>query len=143
MLIVGVVFRGKSWLDGVMRTQALGPNCTEETIEMITSSPHYHQIRAVLLSRDLIDGINGIEPLTLHQVVSRPVIAIKFENFQKKENLKKIRPNNFESSLFYIGLNKKRAIKIIETTSHKGLIPESLRVADLILSEFMKKNHNL
>jgi endonuclease V-like protein UPF0215 family len=140
-LIVGAVFRGRRGLDGVMRTKAFGPNCTKETIEMITNSPHYPQIRAVLLRSDLIKEGVLIDPLSLHQGVSRPVIAMNIEKTRKKHL--KVHPKNIESSISHIGLKKEVAAKIVETTSNTGSIPEALKVAYLILSELIKKNQNL
>ena len=54
LYVVGVVFRGKLWLDGVMRTVACGPDITKEVVEMIINSPHHPQIRVILLHGDLL-----------------------------------------------------------------------------------------
>jgi endonuclease V-like protein UPF0215 family len=41
--VIGVVFRGGYWLDGIMRTQAEidGMDATEKIASMIIESPHY------------------------------------------------------------------------------------------------------
>ena len=49
--IIGVVFRGRLWLDGVLKTRSAGVDVTEAVSEMIKRSQHYGQIRVILLSR--------------------------------------------------------------------------------------------
>jgi len=50
--VVGVVFRGGYWLDGVMRTEVEidGTDATDKIASMIMNSPHYEQLRVVVLN---------------------------------------------------------------------------------------------
>ena len=51
--VVGVVFRGGYWLDGVMHTKIKvdGFDATRKIASMILNSPHYKQLRVIMLDR--------------------------------------------------------------------------------------------
>jgi hypothetical protein len=49
-LAVGVIFRGGLYLDGVIKAKAHGPDITGAVAEMIKASPHYPQIRVLLIN---------------------------------------------------------------------------------------------
>jgi endonuclease V-like protein UPF0215 family len=156
--IVGIVFRGGLWLDGVMSTTVLvdGFDATEAVSQMITSSPHYRQLRVIMLSGVTYAGFNIIDIVALNETTKLPVIAITRE----KPNLDKIRSalGNLERSEerfntllrageivnVKINVNKifmqtagilcEDAQKIVALTSTRSSIPEPLRVAHLIAS---------
>ena len=60
---VGVVFRGGYWLDGVMKTEVTidGMDATDKIAEMITTSPHYAQIRIIMLNGVTFAGFNVVD----------------------------------------------------------------------------------
>ncbi|MFB0501966.1 MAG: DUF99 family protein, partial [Candidatus Bathyarchaeia archaeon] len=60
--VVGVVYRGGYWLDGVMRTEVEvdGTDATEKIASMIMGSPHYDQIRVVVLNGVTFAGFNVV-----------------------------------------------------------------------------------
>jgi endonuclease V-like protein UPF0215 family len=156
--IVGIVFRGGLWLDGVMSTTVLvdGFDATEAVSQMITSSPHYRQLRVIMLNGVTYAGFNIIDIVALNETTKLPVIAITRE----KPNLDKIRSalGNLERSEerfntllrageivnVKINVNKifmqtagilcEDAQKIVALTSTRSSIPEPLRVAHLIAS---------
>ena len=76
---MGVVFRGNLWLDGVMRVMAPKADITDGSVEMITTSRHHPQIRAILIHGGLLyDGIT-IDACSLSKEAMRPVIALNLK----------------------------------------------------------------
>jgi endonuclease V-like protein UPF0215 family len=158
--VVGVVFRGGYWLDGVMYTTVTVDNfdATTKIAEMIACSPHYKQLRVVLLNGITFAGFNIVDLKALSAQTSLPVIAVT----HKKPNLAKIRqaienlPNreerwnavlnageiipvttrNGKQKIYFeiAGITKETAEKILKLTSTRSNIPEALRVAHLIAS---------
>jgi len=61
--VVGVVFRGGYWLDGVMHTKILvdGFDATEKIGAMVTGSPHFKQLRVIMLNGITFAGFNMVD----------------------------------------------------------------------------------
>ncbi len=158
--VVGVVFRGGYWLDGVMRTKVKvdGFDATDKIAAMITTSPHYKQLRVIMLNGTTFAGFNVVDIKKLNLKTKLPVIAVTREkpNFKEirealknlprsKERWKVIRNAGeiFEvftrnvSEKVYMqisGIFEEDAEKILRLTSTRSNIPEALRVAHLIAS---------
>jgi hypothetical protein len=160
VLIVGVVFRGGYWLDGVMHTTVRVDDfdATEKIAQMITNSPHYNQLRVVMLNGITFAGFNVVDIKALNTATQLPVIAVT----NKKPDLVKVQkaletlPNSQErwqavlnageiypvkarsgKQTMYIetaGISKETAQEILWLTSTRSNIPEALRVAHLIAS---------
>lgn len=158
--VVGVVFRGGYWLEGVMHTEILvdGFDATEKISDMIKASPHYRQLRVIMLNGITFGGFNVADIQTLHQATTLPVIAITRE----KPDLPRIRralkylpesevrwkavlnagdvfevATGQEGETIYLhlaGISMFDAEKIVRLTSTRSNIPEALRVAHLIAS---------
>ncbi len=158
--IVGVVFRGGYWLDGIMHTTVIVDNfdATTRIADMITTSPHYKQLRVIMLNGITFAGFNIVDIQTLNAKTKLPIIALT----QKKPNLIKVHsalknlPRSEErwkaignageiipvtakrgKRKVYIeiaGITKETAQQIIKLTSTRSNIPEALRVAHLIAS---------
>ena len=159
-LIVGVVYRGGLWLDGVMHTEIEvdGLDATEKIASMIKSSPHYAQLRVIMLNGLTFAGFNIVDIKRLYGETGLPVIVVSrekpnldeikkaLEKLPHKEKRWKIIENagkllevnvrNTGSSIYVqlAGLNEKDARKIVRITSTRSNIPEPLRVAHLIAS---------
>ncbi len=158
--IVGVVFRGGYWLDGVMRTQIEvdGMDATEKIADMIMSSPHYGQLRVIMLDGVTFGGFNAVDTVRLFEKTSLPVIAVTrekpdFDDIRRAlENLpfaekrwKAIK--NVDKIIRVSTRKKKKAIfmqvtgvgvdvakRIVKSTATRSNIPEALRVAHLVAS---------
>jgi endonuclease V-like protein UPF0215 family len=160
VLVVGVVFRGGYWLDGVMHTYVAvdGFDATERISEMIRKSPHHEQLRIIILNGITFAGFNTVNIMELNNTTGLPVVAVTNE----KPNLKRIREAmanlpNIEKRwksvvdagdvfeviagrsqariyLHVVGLSIDDAAKIVRLTSTRGNVPEALRVAHLIAS---------
>jgi len=158
--IVGVVFRGGHWLDGVMHTKIKvdGFDATDKIASMIFNSPHYKQLRVIMLNGITFAGFNVVDIKKLFSEAKLPIIAITRE----KPNLAEIRKalknlpeykerweailnagkifevsTRNKSEKIYMqlsGVQKEDAEKILQLTATRSNIPEALRVAHLIAS---------
>ena len=135
---VGILYRGRLWLDGVMMTTAHGPDITEDVVGMIRESPHHPQIRAVLLDGDLVCDEATIDPVSLSSGASRPVIALNFQTDRLIENEHvcelDLTQEGASKPALSVGLRSRVALRVLEMASRSDEMPEALRVAELVVS---------
>jgi endonuclease V-like protein UPF0215 family len=161
--LVGVVFRGGYWLEGVMSTTVTvdGMDSTERISKMVTSSSHYKQLRVIMLNGVTFGGFNIVDIQKLNRHTGLPVIVVT----QKKPCMSEVQValrnlSNSEARWqtilnageLYImdaargkkqlfveiaGISKELAQKIISLTSTRSNLPEALRVAHLVASGIM------
>ena len=162
--VVGVVFRGGYWLDGVMRTEIEvdGLDATEKIASMIIESPHYKQLRIIMLSGITFAGFNVVDIKELYSRTELPVIALTrdlpkmeeikqaLENLPEKEKrwkailnageIMEVQTREGEEPIYMqiAGLERRDAEKIVRITSTRSNIPEPLRVAHIIASGLTK-----
>jgi len=162
--IIGVVFRGGQWLDGVMRTQVEidGLDATEKIATMIKNSPHYEQIRVIMLDGMTFAGFNIVDIKELYKKTRLPVITVTREkpnftdikkalkNLPNYEKRWKIMENAGETfpvqtregeEPVYVqvaGISESDAERILKKTSTRSNVPEALRVAHIIASGLSK-----
>ena len=158
--VIGVVFRGGYWFDGIMRTEVHvdGFDATRKIVSMILNSPHYKQLRVVMLNGVTFAGFNVVDIRKLYQKTRLPVITVtrekpNFEEIHKAlrnlsrsgERWKSItsggelfetftRSKNERIYMQVSGLMVDDAKKIVRLTSTRSSIPEALRVAHIIAS---------
>ena len=155
--VIGVVFRGGYWLDGVMRTsiEIDGLDATERIADMIMRSPHFGQLRVIMLDGVTFAGFNVVDTSVLFEVTKLPIIAItrekpNLQNIRKalenlpfaKERWKMI--NNGKKIVGVLssqgkaifmqatGIEEAEAKRVVTITSTRSNTPEALRVAHLI-----------
>lgn len=162
-IVVGVVFRGGYWLDGVMSTKVEvdGFDSTEKMADMIMNSPHYRQLRVIMLDGVTFAGFNVVDVRKLNQKTKLPVVAVT----RDKPNLSEIHRalknlpspakrwkavldageifevNTRGRKMVYMeisGIAEEDARKILKLTSTRSSVPEALRVAHLIASGVSK-----
>lgn len=162
--VVGVVFRGGYWLDGVMHTKVEvdGFDATEKIASMIINSPHHKQLRVIMLNGITFAGFNVVNIKELDAEIKLPVIAVTREkpNFTEiREALKNLpeseerwkimkgagkmfevstRSENEKVYMQISGILEEDARKILQLTSTRSSVPEALRVAHLIASGISK-----
>ncbi len=162
--VVGVVFRGGYWLDGVMHTKVEvdGFDATEKIASMIINSPHYKQLRVIMLNGITFAGFNVVNTKELNSETKLPVIAVTREkpNFNEiREALKNLpeseerwktikstgkmfevstRSENEKVYMQISGILEEDARKILQLTSTRSSVPEALRVAHLVASGISK-----
>jgi len=158
--LVGVVFRGGYWLDGVMHTRVEvdGFDASDKLVSMIVNSPHYKQLRVIMLNGVTFAGFNIVDIKKLNAETQLPVIAVTREkpDFSEIHEALKNLPKSeerwksiltageifevltrTESERVYMqisGIFEDDAKKILRLTSTRSNIPEALRVAHLIAS---------
>ena len=167
--IIGVVFRGGYWFDGVIHTkiEVDGFDATDKISSMITNSPHYKQLRVIMLNGITFAGFNIVDIRTLNAQTELPVIAVT----RHKPNLEEIRKaltnlsgrdqrwqailnagaitevkTRNENEKIYVhiaGISEDSAAKILRLTSTRSNVPEALRVAHLVASGISSEKVNL
>jgi endonuclease V-like protein UPF0215 family len=167
--VVGVVYRGGCWFEGVMRAEITidGLDATEKMVAMITGSPFYGEIRVVVLDGVTFAGFNVVDISELSRRVDLPVISV----VREKPDLEEIRSAlknlpDFEvrwramenaGELFEVetrrgenpvymhiaGILLDDAKKIMKKTSTRSLIPEALRVAHIIASGLTRSREKI
>ena len=153
VFIVGTIFRGGDWIDGVLSTKVKidGNNSTSKLIEMINKSKFKPQIQAILLDGIAFGGFNIVDVQELNKETKIPVIVVirKNPDFKNiKEALKKIGKENkyeliekagnvYKVGKIYIqltGISLEKARQILKVSCTRSLIPEPIRVAHIIAS---------
>lgn len=158
--VIGVVFRGGYWLDGVMRTQVEidGMDVTEKIASMIVESPHYDQLRVIMLNGVTMAGFNVVDIEELYEKVKLPVIAVtrdkpnfgdikkalqnlpqsekRWKAIEKAGKIIKVRTRSGEEPIYahVVGISEEDAKRILKSTSTRSNVPEALRVAHLVAS---------
>ncbi len=162
--LVGIVYRGGYWFDGVMRTEITidGLDATEKIASMILDSPHYAQLRIIVLDGVTFGGFNVVDMKKLFRTVSRPVIAVtrekpdfdeiekalknlpeyekRWEAIKATGEITEVRTRKGEAPIYMqvAGIARKDAEEILRKTSTRSNIPEALRVAHIVASGLTK-----
>jgi endonuclease V-like protein UPF0215 family len=155
VMLIGTVFRGGTWLDGVLRTHITGDgeDSTEKIIQMVNKTRHKDQIGVIMLDGITFGGFNLANIKEIFDKTGIPVIVImrKFPNFERiKKALMKFEDHekrwNFilaagtvfkieNKELIYIqirGIDLEDAKEIVALSTTRSAIPEPIRVAHLI-----------
>ena len=156
VMIVGVVFRGGEWMDGVLRSEITrdGMDATDVIAEMATATRHYPQIRVIMLDGVTYGGFNVVDITKLQRRTGLPIIVVMrsepdmgrirdaMQNlpdadrrWQSIQNAGKIYEIDVHGNLLYIqcaGIEITDARKIVQLATTHSHIPEPLRVAHLI-----------
>jgi len=163
VIVVGVVFRGGEFLDGVLRTYVSvdGLDATENLSKMVNSSKHKQQLRVIMIDGITLGGFNIVDIKKLYSETNIPIIVINrkmpdlksikvaleknFDDFEKRWkmilNAGKIKQLKFEKfSVYYqnVGIEDEEAEEIISISIRHAQIPEPLRVAHLIATGIVK-----
>lgn len=158
--VVGVVFRGGYWLEGVMRTEVMvdGFDATEKIAGMVKGSSHFKQLRVILLNGITFAGFNVVDVKALNSATGLPVIAVTREkpdlprihealkHLPKGEErwrtvlgageLSEVSVSRGKERVFMhvSGVSVEDAMRIVRLTSTRSNVPEALRVAHLVAS---------
>jgi hypothetical protein len=161
--VIGVVFRGGSFLDGILRTDVKvdGLDSTEKIVKLINTSRHKQQLKVIMLDGITFGGFNIIDVKGVWKETNLPVIVINrklpdlkevksalknFKDFEKRweiilkaGKIKKCKLKD-KREIYYqsIGLEDEETEEIIRLSSTHSYIPEALRVAHLIATGIVK-----
>jgi endonuclease V-like protein UPF0215 family len=153
VLVVGTVFRGGSFMDGMLSTHVDkdGEDATLRIVEMINDCKFKPQVRAIFLNGIAVAGFNVINPITLSKETGIPVIVVirdypdykkifsaleKLGMKKKIEMIKKI-PKPVKMNDIYvqnIGISKAETKKLLKICCTHSNIPEAIRASHLIAS---------
>lgn len=156
--LIGTIFRGGNWLDGVLKTDIRvdGTDATEKIAEMVNKTRH-KDLRIIMLDGISFGGFNLVDIEELFRRTTLPVIVIvrQMPDFKAiKKALKNLKNQKFYQNcmekagkplkvetkpgkFIYIqshGLKFSDAERIVKLSSTRSLIPEPIRVAHLIAS---------
>ncbi|MEM5791062.1 MAG: DUF99 family protein [Candidatus Aenigmatarchaeota archaeon] len=160
--VIGVVFRGGKFLDGVLKTEVKvdGLDATEKIVKLINLSRHKQQLKVIMFDGITLAGFNLVDIEEVGKKTSLPVIVINrkipnlekvrdalknFDDFEKRweivlraGKIKECRVKNKKIYYQAFGLSDEDAREIINITSTRSLIPEPLRVAHLIATAIVR-----
>jgi len=154
--VVGIVFRGSLWLDGVLTCWIRKDqgDYISPLARAIRQSKQYSQIRAVILSRaDLVPG-NHIDIAALADVIGIPVMAISDEYRSPRKSQKprramktmhygiKIRGRHTWVKATGISYDMVREIFGVSCAEGRSL-PEAVRVADVVARSLKSKFYGM
>ena len=155
-LLIGTVFRGGEWCDGILsrEIQVDGLDATDKIVQMINETRHKDQLRVIMLDGVTFGGMNVVDIQKINKETGLPVIVVnrKYPDYDKikkaLENLENCeeRWSRIESAgemheiavredKLYIqvaGIEVKDAATIVGLCCTRGNIPEALRVSHLI-----------
>ena len=156
--IIGVIIRGKGYLEGVLHDSIKidGDDVTSTCQKMILGTRYYQQLKAILLDGITMGGFNIIDIESLWNQTKIPVITITRERpnldtirraLQKhfsdwrqrfellnKNTLVEIETKHNPIYVSFKGISLSKAKEIITLSTIRGVIPEPLRVAHVIAS---------
>jgi len=149
--VIGVVYRGGHFMDGVLTTEVKvdGTDSTSKIINMVSKSKFLPQLQCILLDGIAVGGFNVIDVVKLSENTKLPVIAVmrNYPDFEKIiKTLKKLKMSSkirlIEKAgpvhkhdkihIQVVGINLETAKQIISITSTHSYVPEPIRVAHLI-----------
>jgi endonuclease V-like protein UPF0215 family len=161
--VVGVIFRGGKFLDGVLKTDVEidGKDSTEKIVKLINNSRHKQQLKVIMTDGITFGGFNILDIQKVYESTGLPVIVVN----RKRPNLRKVREalknfNDFEERwelikkagkvkmceirpgvrIYYqcVGMEDEEAREVLVLSSTRSQIPEPLRVAHLIATALVK-----
>lgn len=153
VLVIGTVYRGGDYMDGVLSTHVEkdGIDATLKIAEMINTSKFKPQLQTVFLNGISVGGFNVINLPKLHEMTCIPVIGVvrDYPNFEKffaameklgmQEKMLWVHtlPKPARVGKVYIqpvGISLAKATELLKTCSTHAEVPECLRIAHLIAS---------
>ncbi len=153
VLVVGAIFRGGDFLDGIISTKIVvdGDDSTEKLAEMINRSKFKSQIRCILIDGIALGGFNVVDIEELNNRIEIPVIVImrrypeideikstliklnkpeKISLIEKAGKIEKVNSIYVQKK----GISTEKTREILKMTCTRSNIPEPLRQAHLIAS---------
>lgn len=154
-LVIGVVFRGSNFLDGVLSTRITvdGNDFTEKLSRMVIGTRHREQLQVLMLNGITFAGFNMADLPKIHELTEMPAISVvrKMPDFKKirKAIFSRFCDDDAETKWKAIekagalhpcgrgffqcaGIGPKDASALVAATSIHSDIPEPIRVAHLI-----------
>ena len=158
VMIVGAVFRGGDWLDGVLRSYITkdGTDATDAIIRMVTKSKHFGHVSVLMRDGITYGGFNVVDITEVFEKTGIPVIAVmrdypdlgriraalehlsdpgpRWEVINRAGEIHKVvtRKGGNPVYLQHCGIELEDAMEVMRMSSTHSNIPEPLRAAHLI-----------
>lgn len=161
--VIGVVFRGGKFLDGLLRTEVLvdGMDSTEKIINLVNSTRHKQQLKVMMFDGITFAGFNLLDVKKIFEETQIPIIIInrkmpnlakvkkalkRFEDFDSRweavEHAGRIKecPVKDFKRVYYqnIGIDDETAKEVIRLSCTRSYIPEPLRIAHIIATGLVR-----
>lgn len=152
-LVVGVVMRGGSWVDGILSAKVSvdGDDATKNIANMINSCKFRPQLQCIFLDGIAVAGFNVMDVKELSKKTKLPVIVIirrvpdinnikkTLIKIKKKNKIKLIEKAGKIIQIDNIfvqlaGIDLEHAREILKIVCTRSFVPEPLRLAHLIAS---------
>jgi hypothetical protein len=153
VLVVGTVFRGGHFMDGLLSTYVTvdGDDSTKKLVTMINGCKFKPQLQVIMLDGIAVGGFNVVDIVKLNKETKVPVIVVMrdYPDFKKIEEAlvklkkeKKIRLMHKAGKITKVGkihiqtagLTLKKAREFLKISCTHSFLPEPVRVAHLIAS---------
>ena len=136
--VIGAVFRGGLWLDGVLSSVAEDLDLTRAIVEMVNGSPHRGQVRVIMLRAELLPRGAKVDPVKIFSETSKPVIILGAKDMAETSPSPNIGYFTWGRGVdavevAYTGIRERDAGVILKVSTRDDSNPEVLRVAGLIL----------
>ena len=159
--IVGVIMRGNSYIEGVLRTtiEVDGRDATSALAELINRTRHREQLRVAMVDGAALGGFNVVDGEEIYGETGLPIITVTKEKPDEKKMIGALKKHfddweerwkiiskgemkklELEYPLYIKcwGISFEDAKNVIKFSTIRGAIPEPLRVAHLIASGMKK-----
>ncbi len=163
-LIVGAVFRGGQWLDGILSThvEVDGTDATRKIAEMINRSKHKDQLRVIMTSGITFAGFNVLDIHELFEKTELPVIVVsrkypdlasvkralknlsswqqRWKVLSSAGEIHMVKSRHGEASVYIqiAGIKLSDAREVVHLTATRSFVPEPLRAAHLIATGIVR-----
>jgi len=131
-VVVGVVYKGRLGLDGVLCCSSSSHDLTGAAARMIRDSAHFNQIRVIVVDMDRLPPGAGLDLDALASGTGKPVLGLTRAGGELDERYMFLWRGLTVTSM---GLGRGDAERVLDTCSAEGF-PEALRVASLVAEEF-------
>ncbi|MBU7033474.1 MAG: DUF99 family protein [Theionarchaea archaeon] len=161
ILLVGVVFRGGFWIDGLLSCwiQRDGMDATEKIIDLVTTTRH-EDLRVLMTDGITFAGFNTIDIQKIVQETSMGIIPVmrrmpdfdsiktalsnfpdqdqRWDCIQRAGPIHSIAVQSGTLYFQYAGVSREEAEKLITLTCMHSIIPEPVRVAHIIATGIIR-----
>lgn len=153
VLVVGTIFRGGNFMDGVVSTKVDvdGDDSTDKIAEMINKCKFKPQLQAIILDGIAVGGFNVIDIEKLNKKTNLSVIVVMrdYPDLKKiKSVLKKLHKEDkiellkkagkvYKAGKIHVqvcGIDLEAAKEILKLSCTHSYLPEPIRIAHLIAS---------
>lgn len=141
-VVVGAIFRGGLWLDGIVSSyvDVSTPTLGKVLGDMVVASKFYKELRFAILHGTMLRSGQSSVLAEFNNTTEMPTIAILRQRYSEMfdcaagREKSTIRFRLHDLSVLGMGLTKEEAMEILRITCLRGHIPEPVRVAGLIAS---------